>query len=130
MSVTTEVVADAVRAVFDELSRTWAAGDGDGFAAHFADDATVVLPGAHLPSRDAIRAGMTAAFAGPLKGTSRSHQVLSARALGTDAAVVVTDSRTEFAGSPGPAEWATWVFTRRDDRWLVAAYHGCPQASA
>jgi uncharacterized protein (TIGR02246 family) len=95
----------AIRAVFAQTSRAWADGDGEAFAAWYAPDATVILPGVCLPGQDAIREAMAAAFAGPLKNTRRSHQVRSIRFTSPGTAIVITDSvtvppgRTSASGS-------------------------------
>jgi uncharacterized protein (TIGR02246 family) len=125
MSSTEDVVA-----VFDGTSKAWADGDADAFTQWYAEDATVILPGSYLRDQAEVRAGMAAAFAGPLKGSKRVHLVQSVRLLGQDAAVVVTRSATTFAGEEEvPAErWelATWALSRNDDRWLIEAFHSCP----
>jgi uncharacterized protein (TIGR02246 family) len=120
----------AVRALFDETSRAWTDGDAEGFAGRYAEDATVILPGVHLRGSADIRTGMGEAFAGPLKNTRRVHTPQSIRFLGADVAVVVTRSVTVLPGQTDPPEqqWelATWTLARRDDTWLVEAYHSCP----
>ena len=93
----------AIRAVFAHTSRAWADGDGEAFAAWYAPDATVILPGVYLPGQDAIREAMAAAFAGPLKNTRRSHQVRSIRFTSPGTAIVITDSVTVPPGEPQPA---------------------------
>lgn len=92
----------AIRAVFAQTSRAWADGDGEAFAAWYAPDATVILPGVYLPGQDAIREAMAAAFAGPLKNTRRSHQVRSIRFTSPGTAIVITDSVTVPPGEPQP----------------------------
>ena len=120
----------AIRAVFVQTSRAWADGDGEAFAAWYAPDATVILPGVYLPGQDAIREAMAAAFAGPLKNTRRIHEVHSIRFTDPGTAIVITDSATVPHGEPEPAahqrERATWVLSRRDGRWLIDAYHSSP----
>ena len=121
----------ALRAVFDETSAAWADGDADAFAARYATDATVILPGRYLPGREAIRTAMTAAFAGPLKNSRRIHRVQSVRFTDPGTAVVITDSITALPGNPEPPvqqhERATWVLSRHDGRWLIDAYHSSPK---
>jgi hypothetical protein len=39
----------AIRAVFEQTSRAWADGDADAFAARYAPEATVIMPGRYLP---------------------------------------------------------------------------------
>jgi uncharacterized protein (TIGR02246 family) len=124
----------AIRAVFDEVSSAWGDGDADAFAGWYADDATVILPGFYLPGKDAVRASMAAAFAGPLKGSRRIHQVQSIRHLGVGAAIAISNSATVFPGEAEPPaerrERATWVLSGRDGRWLIEAYHSCPENAA
>ena len=121
----------AVRAVFDETSQAWAEGDADAFAAHYATDATVILPGRYLPGQDAIRTVMAAAFAGPLKNSRRIHRVQAVRFTDPGTAIVITDSITALPGDPEPPvqqhERATWVLSRYDGRWLIDAYHSSPK---
>ena len=120
----------AIRAVFTQTSRAWADGDGEAFAAWYASDATVILPGVYLPGQDAIREAMAAAFAGPLKNTRRSHQVRSIRFTSPGTAIVITNSVTVPPGEPQPTaqqrERATWVLSRSEGRWLIHAYHSSP----
>jgi uncharacterized protein (TIGR02246 family) len=120
----------AIRAVFDEVASAWEEGDTEAFVAWYADDATAILPGFYLPGKDAIRTSMAAAFAGPLKGSRRIHQVRSIRHPADGTAIVISDSTTVFPGEAGPAaerrERATWVLSRHDGRWLIDAYHGGP----
>jgi len=124
----------ALRAVFDETSAAWADGDADAFAARYATDATVILPGRYLPGREAIRTAMAAAFAGPLKNSRRIHRVQSVRFTDPGTAVVITDSITALPGNPEPPvqqhERATWVLSRHDGRWLIDAYHSSPKHSS
>jgi uncharacterized protein (TIGR02246 family) len=72
----------AVCVVLDEVYAAWAESDADAFAAPYAETATAVLPGLHLPDREAIRATMAALFAGELKGSKGVHEV---RASGSSA---------------------------------------------
>ena len=121
----------ALRAVFDETSAAWADGDANAFAARYATDATVILPGRYLPGREAIRTAMAAAFAGPLKNSRRIHRVQIVRFTDPGTAVVITDSITALPGNPEPPvqqhERATWVLSRHDGRWLIDAYHSSPK---
>ena len=124
----------AIHTVFDEVSSAWEDGDTDAFVAWYADDATAILPGFYLPGKDAIRTSMAAAFAGPLKGSRRIHEVRSIRHLGDGTAIAITDSTTIFpAGAVAAAprrERATWVLSSHGGRWLIEAYHGCPEDAA
>lgn len=120
----------AVRAVLDSGYAAWAENDTDAFMAIFTRDATSILPGAYRDSTEMIRDRMEAGFLGPLKGTQVIYEVQSLRLLGDDAAVVVSRDGVLMAGEThAPTErWvmATWVLTKQEGKWLVAAYHNCP----
>ncbi|WP_214414564.1 SgcJ/EcaC family oxidoreductase [Sphaerisporangium fuscum] len=124
----------AVREVLHGVYTAWADNDADAFVAHFTDDATSILPGSYRAGKEEIRARMAAAFAGPLKGSRVLDEVRGVRFPGEDAAVVVSRSGVLMAGETEvpAARWviATWVLTRREGRWLLAAYHNCPAETA
>ena len=120
---------EAVLAAFTTMSGTWAAMDAAGFAACYADDATVIGPDICLRGRDDIHRSMAAAFAGPLQASLRPHSVRTVRYLSAGTALVVTASATILPGEhEAPADrrhLVTWVLTRHDGRWLVEANHMC-----
>ena len=122
----------AVLAVFEATSSAWAEGDANAFVRWYGETATVILPGAYLRGRAAVRAAMAEAFALPLKGSRRIHTAQDVRFLDADTAIVITRSVTVFPGESEPPadrwELATWAFSRGDDGWLVEAYHSCPVA--
>ena len=120
----------AIRAVLIDSYRAWAAGDADGMVANYTPDATAIMTGSLRDSRDVIRESMAKSFAGPLKGSSTADKQLSLRFVGSDAAIVVSESGILFAGQTEVPDSgkvnATWVFEKRDGRWLIAAYHNSP----
>lgn len=122
----------AVRALIDAVSAAWADNDVTAFVAHYADDATAVLPGLALLSKAVIRTAMAAAFADQLNGTRRIHRVQDVRFLDNATAIVISRSVTVRAGENEPPadRWsiATWVLSDRSGRWLIEAYHDCPAA--
>jgi uncharacterized protein (TIGR02246 family) len=61
-----------VRALLDDVYSAWAAGNADAFVARYAQRSSAMLPGSWLQGREAIRATMAEAFAGPLKGRGES----------------------------------------------------------
>jgi uncharacterized protein (TIGR02246 family) len=121
----------AIRTVLADITAAWDAGDADAFAAHYAEDATIVLPGGVFHrDREEIRAYMTAGFDGPLKGTRGVDEPLLIRMIGDDAAVVV--GRSGFL-LPGETELpaarrrlATWTLSRAGGPWRVAAFANTP----
>ena len=124
----------AIQAVLAASYQAWAAGDADGMVADYTPDATAIMTGSLRGSREEIRENMALAFAGPLKDTSTYNKQLSLRFVGDEAAIVVSESGILFGGQtevPDAAKVkATWVFEKRDGRWLIAAYHNSPVLAA
>lgn len=120
----------AIQAVLAESYQAWGAGDADAMVANYTADATAIMTGSLRDSRDAVRENMALAFEGPLKGTSTYNKQLSLRFIGRDAAIAVSESGILFAGQSEVPDTgkvnATWVFEKRDDQWLIAAYHNSP----
>jgi len=120
----------AINAMLAEMYQAWTANDADGFVKYYTDDATAVLPGSLRGSRKVIRDSMVAGFDGPLRGSSTVDKQLSLRFVGEDAAIAISEGGILFAGEDAVPEarkiHATWVFERRDGRWMVAAYHNSP----
>ncbi|WP_227981449.1 SgcJ/EcaC family oxidoreductase [Nocardia spumae] len=125
---TTNPLLEAARTIFEATSAAWADGDADSFVTWYTETATVALPGRLLTGSADIHTAMTAAFAGPLAGTERVHEIRQARAAGADTAVVITESATTSPGAPTRTEdreSGTWVLVRHDGTWLIEAYHSC-----
>jgi uncharacterized protein (TIGR02246 family) len=120
----------AIQAVLVDSYKAWEAGDAAGMVANYTADATAIMTGSLRDSRDVIRESMAVAFGGPLKGSSTYNKQLSLRFVGTDAAIVVSESGILFAGQTEVPETgkvnATWAFEKRDGQWLIAAYHNSP----
>ncbi|MFI6317529.1 SgcJ/EcaC family oxidoreductase [Nonomuraea sp. NPDC050556] len=121
----------AIQAVLAQSYKAWEAGDADGMVADYAEDATAIMPGSLRDSREVIRKSMALGFEGPLKGSSTYNRQLSIRFVGRDGAIVISESAILFAGETEVPDEprrvnATWVFEKRDGRWLIAAYHNSP----
>ena len=120
----------AINGMLSEMYQYWTDNDADGFAQYYTEDATAILPGSFRGSRQVIRDMLAAGFDGPLKGSSTVDRQLSIRFVGEDAAIAISESGILFPGEQTvPDErkiYATWVFERRDGRWMVAAYHNSP----
>ncbi len=120
----------AINVMLSEMYQAWTDNDADGFTKYYTDDATAILPGSLRGSRKVVRDLMAAGFEGPLKGSSTVDKQLSLRFVGQDAAVAISEGGILFAGEDAVPEarkiHATWVFEKRDGRWMVAAYHNSP----
>jgi uncharacterized protein (TIGR02246 family) len=120
----------AIQAVLVDSYKAWEMGDADGMVADYTSDATAIMTGSLRDGRDVVRKNMALAFEGPLKGSSTYNKQLSLRFVGTDAAIVVSESGILFAGETEVPDVrkvnATWVFEKRDDQWMIAAYHNSP----
>jgi uncharacterized protein (TIGR02246 family) len=88
------------------------------------------MPGVRHMGKSAIRDSMAAGFRGPLKGTTAIDEPLDFRIVGDDTAIVISKAgvlMAEETDVPAAREvHATWVLTRQDGGWLVAAYANAP----
>ena len=120
----------AIAAVLVDSYKAWEAGDADGMVANYTTDATAIMPGSFRDSRDAIRSSMALGFAGPLKDSSTYNKQTSIRFVGSDAAILVTESGILFGGDTEVPDAGkvncTWVLEKRAGEWLIAAYHNSP----
>ncbi|WP_037914141.1 SgcJ/EcaC family oxidoreductase [Actinacidiphila yeochonensis] len=120
-------VADVPR----RMMTAWAANDASAFAELFTEDGTMVLPGdIFKKGRTTIQEFMAAGYAGPYKGTSVFGAPLDLKFLGADAAVIVTEGGVLAPGestvAPERQIRATWVLSRQNGVWSIAAYHNSP----
>ena len=120
----------AIQAVLAASYEAWAAGDADGMVAAYTADATAIITGSLRDGREVIRKSMALAFEGPLKGSSPCDKQLGIRFVGRDGAIVISESGILLAGATEVPEAekvnSTWVFEKRNGRWLIAAYHNSP----
>jgi uncharacterized protein (TIGR02246 family) len=124
----------AVRAIIADQAAAWNAGDGAAYSRHVAPEASftnifgMVMYGA--PAFEKRHAEILATF---FKGTTKHHQVRRVRFVTADVAIVDIDNevrgvKTLPEGLAVPADGVLRtqlmeVFTRRDGRWWVDAYH-------
>jgi uncharacterized protein (TIGR02246 family) len=119
-----------IQNLFEGIYQAWADGDADAFAKLYTEDATVVMPGVFNQGRDRIREHMAAGFAGPLAGSRGVDTPRDIRVIDGRTAIVVSDAGIILAGqdevTAGHAVRATWVLSKHDGQWLVAAYANAP----
>lgn len=130
MTTSRAVDTTAIKKVLADQYEAWAAGDAAAFVADYAEDATVIMPGAYRRNRDEIRQSMSQSFATFLKDTRVTDEIQSIRFLGDEHAIAVSKAGVLFPGEtevPGDRfVYATWVLRRREGNWLVESYHNSP----
>jgi uncharacterized protein (TIGR02246 family) len=134
MSTTSQSTATAddivLYRVLERTGEAWGRGDGEAFAAAFSPTTNVVIAGNYLVGRDAVRAFITAAFAGPMRGTRVVIDPVYLKRFAPDVALVVTEGGVLVPGetevAPERGIRGTWLLGQVDGEWLVAAYHSSP----
>lgn len=121
----------AIQDVPERIVAAWAVNDADAFAAMFAEDGSLILPGdVYLRGREEVRSFMAKAFAGPYRGTRVSGKPLALKPLGPDTALLITQGGILAPGetevSAERAIRASWVLIRRGQEWLITAYQNTP----
>jgi uncharacterized protein (TIGR02246 family) len=130
MTTTSTDARAAIAAVPQRIVAAWAAHDAAAFADVFTEDGTMILPGLYRKGREQIRAFMAGAFAGDYQGTQVTGQPVDVQVLNDSTATIVTEGgvlrpgETEVAAER--AIRATWVVTKRDQGWQLAAYQNSP----
>jgi uncharacterized protein (TIGR02246 family) len=108
------------------IPEAWARGDAKTVAAAFTPDTTFVVPGTLIRGRDELQNYLEKAFLGPAKGTNVKEEIVSARCVSPDVAVLVGTGGQMMSGETNvPAERIgvqTWTIIKDGERWLVAAY--------
>ncbi|MFD6949703.1 MULTISPECIES: SgcJ/EcaC family oxidoreductase [unclassified Nocardiopsis] len=114
------------------LVAAWAENDGDKVAETFTEDGVMILPGdVYKKNREEIRAFMSAAYAGPFKGTGVTGRPVDVRFASDDVALlrthggILAPGKTEI--DPELAVRSTWVLVKRDGEWKLAAYQNSPR---
>ena len=128
----TTVTDQGPAALPGRMIAAWAGNDADAFAALFAEDGLMSLPGdTFLKGRAAVLAFMTAAYAGPYRGTSVTGRPLHVQPIADGVVLVVTEGGVLAAGetelAPERAIRAFWLLKNVGGEWLIAAYQNTPQ---
>lgn len=124
----------AVQDVPQRIMAAWAAHDADAFAATFAEDGSMILPGVLRQGRNEIRDFMVEAFGGPYRGTRVTGTPTALKPLSEDTVLVLTEGGVLAPGETEPAAEravrASWLLVRRDGQWLLTAYQNSPMHRA
>ncbi len=120
----------ALHQVPARTTQAWANHDPDAFARVFAKNTKVVIAGHYLKNRDEVRAYISEAFSGPVKGTRVIMDPVSAEFMSADTGLVMTEGGILLPGETSvAAERAirgTWVLAMEDGEWRIRAYHSSP----
>ena len=117
----------AIRALYEQLMDGWNSGDGNAFAAPFAEDADfVAFDGSYFKGRPEIASFHQMLFDQFLKGTRLVGKVRSVRFLTPDVAVMHAVGGTVMPGQsdldPERNSIQTLVAMKRDGEWHLAAF--------
>ncbi|MFB6849386.1 SgcJ/EcaC family oxidoreductase [Streptomyces sp. NPDC056373] len=122
----TEDDTRAIRALWADMARGWAAGDAALFAASFAEDCDFTTVRGDKPlGRSGIAAGHDALFHGPYAGTVLDARVVAVRFLRPDLATVEAESTINAPdGNPLITTHALAVVERTaQGHWSISAFH-------
>ena len=116
----------AIRALWSEMARGWAAGDAAVFSASFAEDCDfTTVRGDKPPGRPGVEAGHAALFEGPYAGTTLDARVVAVRFLRPDLATVDAESTVIAPDGTALATTHALAVVERtaEHRWLIKAFH-------
>jgi uncharacterized protein (TIGR02246 family) len=106
---------NAIRSVLARLCDAWARGDGEAYAACFAENSDyITFNGMHLRGRAENAKLHSALFRGVLKGTKLSAEIESLELLASGVALIHT------AGSGRKTSRQTYVLVKSGADWLIS----------
>jgi uncharacterized protein (TIGR02246 family) len=108
---------NSIHLLLARLYDAWARGDGDGYAACFAEESDyITFNGIHLRGRAENAKLHGALFRSVLKGTKLSAETESIELLGSGVALVHT------VGSRRKKSYQTYVMVNSDGEWLIRSF--------
>jgi uncharacterized protein (TIGR02246 family) len=108
---------DSIHLLLARLYDAWARGDGDGYAACFAEESDyITFNGIHLRGRAENAELHGALFRSALRGTKLSAEIESIELLGSGVALVHT------VGSGRKKSYQTYVLVKSDGEWLIRSF--------
>jgi uncharacterized protein (TIGR02246 family) len=117
-----------IRGLLDKINRAWARGDATAYASFHTPDADLVdFRGTHARGREAIVKLLQPAFDGVLKNTRVEARIVAFRFLSPQVAVFHTEGKIVPTGADSIQ---TFVATRADQGWLIAAFQNTRLQSA
>jgi uncharacterized protein (TIGR02246 family) len=120
----------AVRAIIERITVAWNANDAASLCTVYADDASIVLPGAILKGRPAIEEWMAGAFDEKWKGTHVLGHPIELRYIRDDIMLLTSHGGAYLPGDTEvPVHFAIrgiWMFIKSDGEWLIHGYGNTP----
>jgi uncharacterized protein (TIGR02246 family) len=118
----------AVRALCQQMMDAWNEGNGEAYAAQFAEDGDLIgFDGTHFRGRQEIAPFHQRLFDTHLKGTRLVARVTSGRFLSPDVALMHAVGGTVMRGKSAPSpqrdSTQTLVATKCGGEWRLAAFH-------
>ena len=117
----------AIERIVAALESAWNAGDGDAFAAPFADDADFVnIRAEHFRGRDTIAAGHTGIFRTIYAGSVNRYATEAMRLLRPDVALVHVRATLDCPTGPLQGRHTSlfsMVLVRDGAEWRIATFH-------
>jgi uncharacterized protein (TIGR02246 family) len=108
---------NSIHLLLARLYDAWARGDGQGYAACFAQKSDyITFNGIHLSGRAENAALHGALFRSVLKGTKLSAEIESIELLSSGVALVHT------VGSGRKKSYQTYVLVKSDSEWLIRSF--------
>jgi uncharacterized protein (TIGR02246 family) len=108
---------NAIHLLLARLYDAWARGDGDGYAACFAQESDyITYNGVHLHGRAENAEVHGALFRSVLKGAKLSAEIESIELLASGVALV------HATGSGRKKSYQTYVLVRSDTEWLIRSF--------
>ena len=127
MLTLTDTDRAAIDQLVDTLEHAWNAGDGDAFAAPFAEDADFVnVRAEHHQGRRAIAGGHNAILRTIYAGSTNEYTVKSARLVADDVAVAHVDAALDVPSGPLAGQMHALysiVLVRAGSGWQIASFH-------
>lgn len=116
-----------IKDVIKVVESGWNSGNGEAFAAPFAEHADYVPPnGQRDQGRDRIAAGHQHIFSTIYKGSRITYDIESIRFIRTDVALAHAKHHLQFEHNGSPREaWSRslWILAKDEGRWQVEAFH-------
>jgi uncharacterized protein (TIGR02246 family) len=122
--------AAAIRTIVEHLTAAWNVNDAKTLCEVYADDASIILPGAILKGLPDIESWMAGAFEGKWKGTHVLGHPIELRYIRDDVILLVSHGGAYHPGdSEVPEKFAIrgiWLFVKNNGKWLIHGYGNTP----